>query len=336
MDEATIYDVARKAGVSIATVSRVLNNSDRVKPETRALILSTIDSLKFVPKAEAVTRARKSGNRIGIITPSVTDDPFVDRLRGIMNALDGTAYETVLYPLKNPSGCNGIMAKLALNRSVDALIVFAGSALDEKIIKRFAAHNIPLVIGVDKQTTFDCSVNQILIDHGAGARMAADYLVEKGHRKIAFVGDAYPDDGFHPLGRVKLDTFRQRLAENGIPLPDGNVLIASQSIEQGYEKGQSLLMRSELPTAIFASSDTQAIGIISAAQERGMSIPDDIAVIGFDDISIAEYMKLTTINQALKDSGRLAVEFVLAAMESKVSNPQCSELPLRLIPRKTA
>ncbi len=336
MGEATIYDVARLAGVSIATVSRVLNNPDQVKPDTKARILSAIDSLEFVPKADAVARARKSYKRIGIITPSITNDSFVDRLRGVMMALEGTAYETALYPVNTPARCNEILARLALNGSVDGLIVLAGGEIDEKIIKRFIAHNIPLVIGVDKQTSFDCSCSQIVIDHGSGARMAADYLIEKGHRRIAFVGDAYLNNDFNSIGHIKLDNFRQRLAEHGVPLPDASVAIASQSMEQAYEKVQSLLMRSEPPTAIFASSDTQAIGIINAAQERGLSIPDDLAVIGFDDISIAEHIKLTTIHQALKESGRLAVEFVIAAIEKKVSEPQCSEMSLRLIPRKTA
>jgi len=336
MGEATIYDVAKLAGVSIATVSRVFNNPDQVKPDTKARTLSAIDSLKFVPKADAIAHARKSNKRIGIITPSITNDSFVDRLRGVMMAMERTAYETALYPVNTPARCTEILARLALNGSVDGLILLAGGNIDEKIIKRFTAHNIPLVIGVDKQTSIDCSCSQIVIDHGAGARMAADYLIEKGHRRIAFVGDAYLDNDFNSIGRIKLDNFRQRLAEHGVPLPDINVAIASQSMQQAYEKVQSLLMRSEPPTAIFASSDTQAIGIISAAQERGLSIPDDLAVIGFDDISIAEHIKLTTINQALKESGRLTVEFVIAAIEKKVSEPQCSEMPLRLIPRKTA
>lgn len=336
MDEATIYDVARLARVSIATVSRVINNSDRVKPETRERILSAIDSLKFVPKADAVTRARKDHNRIGIITPSITDDALVERLRGAVMALVGTAYEIVLFPFDTPDRCNAIMARLALNRSVDGLIVLGGWIIDEKTIKRIATHSIPLVIGVDKQTSFDCSFSQIVIYHGAGARMAADYLVEKGHRRIAFLGDAFPDNELNSIGHIKLDNFRQRLAQHGIPLPDASVAIAAQSMEQAYEKVQSLLIHSEPPTAIFASSDTQAIGIINAAQERGMSVPDDLAVIGFDDISIAEHIKLTTINQALKESGRLTVEFVIAAIEKTVFEPQCSEMPLRLIPRKTA
>ena len=135
---------------------------------------------------------------------------------------------------------------------------------------------------------------------------------------------------------IKLDNFRQRLAEHGVPLPDSTVALASHSTEQANEKVQSLLMCPKPPTAIFASSDTQAIGIIHAAQEQGLSIPDDLAVIGFDDISIAEFIQLTTINQALRESGRLAVEFVIAAIEKTVSEPQSSEIPLRLIPRKTA
>jgi len=336
MGEATIYDVAKLAGVSIATVSRVLNNSDRVKPDTKARILSVIDSLKFIPKADAVARARKSYQRIGIITPSITNDSFVDRLRGVMMALEGTAYETALYPVNSPARCNELLARLALNGSLDGLIVLAGGDIDEKIIKRFAEHNVPLVIGVDKQSSFDCSCSKIVIDHGAGARMAADFLIKKGHRRMAFVGDAYLNNDFNSIGHTKLDNFRQRLAEHGVPLPDSRVAVASQSMEQANEKVQSLLICPEPPTAIFASSDTQAIGVIRAAQERGLSIPADLAVIGFDDISIAEQIQLTTINQALKESGRLAVEFVIAAIEKTVSEPQCSEMPLRLIHRKTA
>lgn len=336
MSEATIYDVAKLAGVSIATVSRVLNNPDRVKPDTLARILSAIDSLKFVPKADAIAHARKNNKRIGIVTPSITNDSFVDRLRGVMMALEGTAYESVLYPVNFPARINELLARLAINGSVDGVIVLAGGNIDEKTIKRFSEHNVPLVIGVDKQLSFNFSCSQIVIDHAAGARMAADYLFEKGHRKMAFVGDAFPVEGFDALGRIKLDNFRQRLAEHGIPLPDSNVVIASQSMEQAYEKVQPLLTRSEPPSAIFTSSDTQAIGVIHAAQEHGLSIPDDLAVIGFDDISIAEHIQLTTINQALKESGRMVVEFVIAAIEKTVSEPQCSEIPLRLIPRKTA
>ena len=336
MSEATIYDVAKLAGVSIATVSRVLNNPERVKPDTKARILSAIDSLKFVPKADAVARARKSYQRIGIITPSITNDSFVDRLRGIMMALEGTAYETTLYPVFTPARYNEILARLAINGSVDGLIVLAGGSVDENIIKRFTAHNVPMVIGVDKQSSFDCLCSQIVIDHAAGARMAADYLIGKGHRRMAFVGDAFLDNDFNSIGHIKLDNFRQRLAEHGVPLPDSTVALASHSTEQANEKVQSLLMCPKPPTAIFASSDTQAIGIIHAAQEQGLSIPDDLAVIGFDDISIAEFIQLTTINQALRESGRLAVEFVIAAIEKTVSEPQSSEIPLRLIPRKTA
>lgn len=338
MDEATIYDVARMAGVSIATVSRVLNNSNRVTQDTKARILSAIDTLKFVPKADAVARARKGHKRIGIVTYSITEDSIVDRLRGVMGGLEGTAYETVLFPYVTTAQCNGILARLAFNRSVDGVIVLGGGEIDEKNIKRLAEQNIPLVIGVDKQTSlsFDCSVSRIMTDHGAGARMAADYLLEKGHRKLAFVGDAYQVEGFNSLGRMKLDEFRQRLAGNGIPLPDASVVIAPLSMEQAYEKVQPLLMSPEPPSAIFASSDTQAIGILRAAHERGLSIPGDLAVIGYDDISIAEHIELTTIHQGLKESGRTVVEFVIAAIEKKVSDPQCLEMPLKLIPRKTA
>ena len=334
MSKPTIYDVAQLAGVSIATVSRVLNNPNHVKPDTRSRILSAIDSLKFVPKVDAVARARKGYGRIGIITPSLTDDSFVDRLRGVVMALDGVAYESVLYLVNSPAQRDGL-ANLALNQSVDGLIVL-GIALDKTTIKRFTTHHLPFVLLADKQFSYDHSVDQIVVDHGSGARMVADYLIERGHRRISFIGDAYLHDKSNPIGGIKLDNFRQRLAEHGVPLPDAYVGVASQTMDQARMQAHSLLDYSEPPTAIFSSSDTQALGIISAARERGLSLPDDLAVIGFDDISIAEFIKLSTIRQSLKESGRLAVEFLIAAIEEKVSESQYSEMPLTLMSRETA
>lgn len=333
MPNPTIYDVAQLAGVSIATVSRVLNNPDQVKPVTRSRILAAIDSLKFIPKVDAVARARKGYGRIGIITPSLTDDSFVDRLRGVVMALDGGAYESVLYLVNSPAQRDGL-ANLALNQSVDGLIVM-GIALEKSTIDRFSTHHVPLVLLADKQLAYEQPINQIVIDHGAGARMVADHLLECGHRRIAFIGDAYLNDHSNPIGGIKLDHFRQRLAEKGVPLPDVYVRLASQSMEQARLQAHALLTFSEPPTAIFASSDTQAIGIISAARERGLAIPDDLAIFGFDDISIAQFLELSTIHQSLKESGHLAVEFVIAAIEGKATAPQYAEMPLKLMQRTT-
>jgi len=335
MAKATIYDVAREAGVSIASVSRVLHNPDQVKPDTMARILAAIDKLKFIPRLDAVARARKGTGRIGIVTPSLTDDSFVDRLRGVVEEVSGFAYETVIYLVTTATQRDGILAQLALLQPVDGIIVI-GVAMNHEIIERFIAHHLPVVLFTDTHSTLDRPIQQIVIDHGAGARMAADYLLERGHRRLAFVGDMFPPDFSDSLGRLKLDTFRQRLAERGVSLPDAYVALTPQNMEAARKQANQLLDLPEPPTAIFASSDTQAIGVISAARERGLSIPDDLAVLGFDDISIAEFLNLTTIRQELHESGRLAVRMVTAAIEGQTHSPVIQPMPLTLIARKTA
>lgn len=334
MAKATIYDVAREAGVSIASVSRVLNNPDQVKPATRARVLAAIDKLKFIPRQDAVARARRGTGRIGIVTPSLTDDSFVDRLRGMFEALTGMTYEAVIYLVTSSAQRDGILTQLALMQPVDGIIVI-GVAMNDEIIERFIANNVPVVLFTDARSTLTYPIHQICVDHGAGAQMAADYLLERGHRRLAYMGDMIPPDYSESLGRLMLDVFRQRLAEQGVSLPDAYVALAPQNMEEARQQAHRLLDLPVPPTAIFASSDTQAIGVISAARERGLSIPEDLAVLGFDDITIAEFINLTTIRQELKESGRTAVRMVTAAIESKDRQPEIVQMPLTLVVRNT-
>ncbi len=335
MPKATIYDVAKEAGVSIASVSRALNNPDQLKPKTMASILKAIDKLKFIPRHDAIARARKGTGRIGIVTPSLTDDSFVDRLRGIVEELEGAAYESVIYLVTSEKQRDGVLAQLALLQPVDGIVVI-GVALNNPIIDRLISHNLPVTLFSDSKSTLDLPIKQIVIDHGAGARMAADYLLDRGHRHVAFIGDVYPSEFSDSLGRVKLDNFRQRLAERAVPLPDAYVAFAQQNMDEAMKQANLLLDLPEPPTAIFASSDTQAIGVISAARERGLLIPDDLAVLGFDDIAVAKFINLTTIRQELIESGRKAVKMVIGAIEDEARQPEVLQMPLTLMTRKTA
>ncbi len=332
---ATIYDVSERAGVSIATVSRVLNSPDLVNSETRARVLAAIDELDFVPKFEALARARKGVGRIGVLTPFFTADSFVDRLRGVVAALAGLPYELVIYDVSSAAQRDGYLTNLALTHRVDGLIVI-GLPFDEAIARRLLKHHLATVQIVPMSQPASPFITRIIHDDAAGGRMAAQYLLTRGHRRIGYVGDAGGLDFTGITGDQKLDSFRQTLALDGIPLPDTYVGLAPFGMEQARQQAHRLLDLSEPPTAIFAGSDTQAIGVLSAVRERGLSVPHELAVMGFDDIEVAEFVGLTTIRQQLKESGRRAVELVLAQLSERDAPAQQIYLPFTLVQRVTA
>lgn len=330
----TIYDVAKRAGVSIATVSRVLNAPDRVSEETRAQVLTAIDELGFVPKFEARTRARKQIGRIGVLTPHFTADSFVDRLRGVGAALAGLPYELVVYDVATPAQRDGYLTNLALTHQVDGLIVI-GLPFDEAMATRLMAHQMPVIqIGTLAQP-FSEQFDRITTDDAAAGRLAAEHLLTRGHRRLGFVGAMVEAGVAGDFGTTNLDGFRQTLALSGVPLPDTYVSLHTFGLEQARRQAQQLLDLPHRPTAIYAASDTQAIGVISAVRERGLTVPGDVAVMGFDDIEIAEFIGLTTIGQPLKAAGQQAVELLLARLAEDERPVQHLELPLTVKQRAT-
>ena len=335
MAAATIYDVSRHAGVSIATVSRVLNSPDQVGPETRARVLNAIDELNFVPKFEAQARARKGIGRIGVLTPFFTSDSFIDRLRGVVAALAGQAYEPVIYDVASAAQRDGYLANLPLTRRVDGIVVI-GLPFGGETAKRLQKFRMPTVQIVSTGQMFNQSVSSIVHDDTAGGRMAAEYLLERGYRRFGFVGDTDIPDFVGVLEDQKLGAFRQALALAGIELPDSYARLAPFGMEHARQEGRALLDLPEPPEVIFAGSDTQAIGVIGAARERGLAVPGDLAVMGFDDIHISDFIGLTTIHQQLRESGRLAVELLLAQITEEGMSAQQIDLQFTLMQRATA
>ncbi|HEX6291187.1 MAG TPA: LacI family DNA-binding transcriptional regulator [Herpetosiphonaceae bacterium] len=337
MAQPTIYDVSRRAGVSIATVSRVLNSPDRVNPETRARVLAAIDELDFTPKFEALARARKRVGRIGVLTPYFTTDSFVDRLRGVVAALVGLPYEVVIYDVASARQRDAYLTNLALTHRVDGLIVI-DLPIDEATASRLVKHRLATVQIVPSRLSTTHAVSSIVHDDSAGGRMAADYLLARGHRCFGFVGDVDANGAAFTVysGDQKLDPFRQTLALAGVPLPDAYVRLAPFGMEHARQQAHRLFDLPTPPTAIFAGSDAQAIGVIRAARERGIAVPDDVAIMGFDDIEMAEFIGLTTIRQQLKESGRMAVELLLSGLNEHAPAPQQVALSYTLMQRTSA
>jgi len=331
MPDATIYEVAKAAGVSISTVSRVLNAPEQVHSATRARVLAAIDRLNFVPRAEATARARKAMRRIGVLAPYFTYLSFTDRLRGVVTALADSSYELVVYSVTSSAQRDGYLTRIALSQALDGLIVMA-LAVDDTATRRLIAHKVATVLVEVAHPSFSC----VEIDHEAGGRLAAEFLLQRGYRRCAFVGDSdVPDYALHTSDR-RLVGYRRVLQEAGVELPAAYVSLAPHGMEPARGQAHALLDLPTPPTAIFSPSDTQAMGVLKAARDRGLQVPGDLAVIGFDDVEFADYIGLTTVRQPLEESGRVAVDLLLARLADPSRPIQRVTLPLTLVQRETA
>ncbi len=173
------------------------------------------------------------------------------------------------------------------------------------------------------------------IDDVGGGRMATQYLIQKCHRRIAFMGESdRPEYAVHPISN-RLHGFRSAMEEAGLEVTSDQVLVISYSLEAARQAALVALKKSSRPTAIFCATDLQAIGVLRAAREMSIKVPDDLAVIGFDDLDIADLVGLTTVRQHLDESGRIAAELLLARLEDRSRAVQHITLPLKLIERET-
>ena len=331
MSDVTVYDVAKKAKVSIATVSRVLNSPDKVTEVTCNRVLAAIDSLGFVPKAEAAARARKSNRRIGVLSPYFTQPSFVERMQGIANSLANSPFELIIYNVDSSARRDADLSSLAVTRRVDGLIVMA-LPFDSILARRLITHKLETVLIEAGRPEF----SSIEIDDEAGGRIAAEYLLKKGHRRCAFIGDTdLPDYAIH-TSDWRLAGYREALRKAGLSLRDEYVALGPHGLDSARQMTNRLLELPEPPTAIFSPSDLQAMGILKTARERGIIVPDQLAVIGFDDLEMADYIGLTTVRQPLQESGRVAVELLLARLADRSRPVQHVRLPLAVIERHTA
>jgi DNA-binding LacI/PurR family transcriptional regulator len=329
---ATIYDVATHAGVSIATVSRVLNAPQSVNVSTRARVQGAIDELGFVPKAEATARARRRHRQVGVLVPFFTYSSFVQRLRGISAALLDAGYELVVYNAETPDHVRGYLLSLPVMRRLDGLIIIS-LLLNEEGYQRLLAHALPTVL---IETSY-AKLSGVDIDNWQGGVLAADYLAGCGHRRVGFVGGDRELSGYTVrTSQVRLEAFRAQLQQKGIEVLVADLPHDTANSEDARRQAFELMDRCEPPTAIFAASDTLALGVLSAARERNVRVPGELAILGFDDLDFAEYVGLSTISQSLELSGRQAVELLLMTMNEAQPLIRHVRAPLRVVVRDTA
>jgi DNA-binding LacI/PurR family transcriptional regulator len=326
----TIYDVAESAGVSITTVSRVLNSPEMVSEVTRLHVMAAIKALGFVPKAEARARALRSSGRVGVITPYFTSPSFVQRLRGVASVLTSANYELVIYTVDTLERLNYYLETLPLRHNLDGLILIS-VFVDETTKQRLIQHNLEAVLIEYPVQEF----NSVSVDDKEGGKMAARTLAKNGHRRMAFINERdFPRFGFNPI-TSRLEGFCEALAEMNITLSENQIWATPHNVEATRIITLERLQQPERPTAIFASTDLRAIGVLKAARQLGLRVPEDLAILGFDDLDIADYLNLSTIRQPLDESGRIAAELLFSQRRDPSSSVQHIQLPLTIVERET-
>lgn len=330
MATATIKDVAKKAGVGVGTVSRVLNGSTAVSDATRDKVLSVIDALDYIPNANARRLSLGRTMTIAVIVPFFTRPSVVERLRGIEKVLAASEYDLILYNVETAHRRRDCFQNVSRRERVDGMIIISLMPTDAEA-ERLKQTDVPIVL-VD---THHAQFNSIMIDDVDGAYRATSHLIDLGHTKIAHIGD-FMDNPFN-FRQIhdRYQGYRQALQEANISFRSDYHLEGEHSQREAQQLAYELLTSDDPPTAIFAFSDTQAIGIMKAARDLGLHVPEQLSVIGYDDIEIAEYLHLTTIRQSLLQSGLEGGQLLLETMATSAAKPQERLLPTELIVRGT-
>jgi LacI family transcriptional regulator len=326
----TIYDVARKAGVSVSTVSRAVNSPHLVQEETRRKVMKAVEQLKFVPKAEATVMARKQVESIGVLLPFFTSPSFVQRMRGVASALSATKYEFVVYTVGSRAQLDEYLDVLPLWRRLDGLIVMSMPLTDAQT-RHLQSHSLEAVCMEFAHDHF-CSIE---IDNLEGGRMAARHLAEKGRRRCAYVGEVGVPEHIIHLSDLRLEGFRQGLQEKGLDLPDEYISREPYSRDGVMRQVESLFSRPSRPDAIFTYSDLHAADVLRVARAKGMQVPGDLSIIGFDGTDLSDYLGLTTIDQRLDESGLLAAEMLMSRISDRGRPQRNTRLQLKLVERST-
>jgi len=329
----TIRDVARHAGVSVATASRALNPNGVVNLQTRQRILTVMEELGFTPSPAARRLSLGRTLTVGVVVSFLTRPQAAERLRGVDAVLGDSEFDLVIYNVESVQKRNHYLDTLAQSQRTDGLLVMSLPPRPEAMDVLTRAP-VPVVF-IDVHTPSIEAMPRVIGDDEAGGAMAASHLLDLGHREIAFIGDALEDPFGFTSSTDREAGFRRELAASGVNIPADRVGHGAHGRYEARDLARRMLTDDDRPTAIFAASDTQAFGVVAAARDLGLGVPDDLSVIGYDDIEAADYVGLTTIRQQLFESGRRGAEILLAEIEGRSPEPAIAQLEPELVARAT-
>ncbi|MHC1784182.1 MAG: LacI family DNA-binding transcriptional regulator [Anaerolineaceae bacterium] len=328
VDKVTIIEVAAEAGVSFGTVSRVINNDVHVAPVTRERVQETMRRLNFTANRQARSLAGGKSHIIGMLVPDLGTGYIGEIIRGIDAELGVSGYDLMLYTTHRAATKEASYVANLAQDMVDGLVLVLPRNPGD-YIGALERRKFPFVLVDHQGTGEDCPA--VGATNWQGAFNATDYLIKLGHRRIGFI------TGWLDLGAAldRLDGYKTALRTHHMPVENDLIYEGTFAQLDGYTGALKFLNLPEPPTAIFASNDVMAMAAMDAVRERGMRAPEDISIIGFDDIPQASLIRpaLTTIRQPLEQMGRVATQMLMEILQNPDIKPKRIELPTEIIIR---
>ncbi|MCM3746191.1 catabolite control protein A [Paenibacillus pasadenensis] len=327
----TIYDVAREAGVSMATVSRVVNNNPNVKPQTRKKVYEAIERLGYRPNAVARGLASKKTTTVGVVIPDISNSNFAEVARGIEDIANMYHYNIILCNADKRKDKEIRVINTLLEKQVDGLL-FMGGAVTEEHIQAFKTANVPVVLCAT--TDEDNKIPSVDINHEEAAYDAVKTLLAQGHTDIAMISGTLQDPS---NGYARYQGYKRALEEAGIPESEDFVRVGNYRYESGVEAMNHFLSLDKHPTAVFSATDEMAIGAIHAIQDKGLRVPEDISVISVDNSRMASMVRpqLSAVAQPMYDIGAVSMRLLTKLMKKEPVEQAKVVLPHEVVSRQS-
>jgi len=324
----TIYDIARAAGVTAATVSRVINGRHGISAQTRERVIGVMKKERYFPSPAASGLRMKATREIGILSPFFIGDFFLKIFESLHRQLKD--YDLILYNAQTPAHRREVIDRIVAEEKLCALIVASTPILlEEELV--ISSMKIPVVMVEARHPSY----SSVDYDHRIGAFTAVSHLVELGHRDIAIIGGKAETRLYSPIGKERLRGYRMALTMAGLPLRDQYVMSGEWTSADAMASARALLALRRPPTAIFATSDVQAAGVLLAARELRVLVPEDLSVVGYDNIPFAEFLFLTTMWQRHDQLARNAATLLLEELRTGVRASERVMLQPELVVRSS-
>lgn len=327
---ATIYDIAREAGVSIATVSKVINQTGRISDKTRKHVQDVMKRIDYQPSVVASALTKKRTYSLGLLIPDIANPFFAELARSIEDQAHELGYSLVICSTDNDLTREERYVNVLRQKSADGIIIATG-ARNDAMMKQLMKYKLPVAVIAREMPLL--AVDTVLVDDYLGGYLAASHLTGLGHRNIAVIAE----DLAVMSSKERVRGYRKALEEAGIPYDDNLVAVSPFHVEGGKATAKELLSGANPPSAIFGCNDLLAIGVVQAARELGLRVPEDVSVVGFDNTVLATIIDppLTSVAQPVQQMGKEIVQLITGEIDGSKPSKQRLVLLPELVVRGT-
>lgn len=317
----TISDIAREAGVSISTVSRVMNNTKSVSEELKERVYRAIEHNNYTPNIHAQNLVTKKTDIVGVIVPDISNSVFGAITKGINSICSKAGYTLMVCESGGESAREKKLLNILEDRQIDG-VIFSGVDVNEELVNLMKSKEYPIVLVTQEANVPETPIDTVAHNNVQALYDVTKFCQEKGHRKIAYLGGPEYD---YSSGQLRLQGYKKAMRELELDIPDSYISQVEFSFQAGYEGMKKIYEESqELPTAVVTGADLIAVGAIQFLNSQGVKVPEDISVIGFDDLEFATYIvpELTTVRIPYFDEGATAAELLMDRINNNEENKE--------------